>query len=62
MAGPVEATAAGNILLQSLALKQISSLNELRRIVRDSFPIQNYQPEESALWEKARQKFLLLKK
>ncbi len=62
MAGPVEATAAGNILLQSLALKQISSLSELRQIVRDSFPIQTYQPEESALWEKARQKFLLHKK
>ena len=62
MAGPVEATAAGNILLQSLALGQIKSLCELRQIVRESFPIQTYQPEETALWEKARQTFRLLKK
>jgi rhamnulokinase len=62
MAGPVEATAAGNILLQSLALGQIHSLSELRQIVRESFPIQTYQPEETALWEKARQTFQLLKK
>ncbi|MES2308431.1 MAG: rhamnulokinase family protein [Verrucomicrobiota bacterium] len=62
LAGPVEATAAGNILLQSLALGHIASLSELRKIVRNSFPIQTYQPEEPALWEKARQTFQLLKK
>jgi rhamnulokinase len=62
MAGPVEATAAGNILLQSLALGEIISLSELRQMVRKSFPIQTYKPEETALWEKARPRFQLLQK
>ncbi len=43
-AGPVEATAIGNILLQSLALKSLSSIREGRRIVSENFPITEYSP------------------
>jgi len=44
IAGPVEATAIGNILIQALALRQVESLAHLRRIVAQSFPTQTYQP------------------
>lgn len=40
-AGPVEATAIGNILCQMLADGTIKDLQEAREIVRDSFDIQN---------------------
>ena len=39
IAGPVEATATGNILAQMLALGEIKSLNEGKDIIKDSFEI-----------------------
>ncbi len=57
-AGPVEATGAGNILIQALAQGEISSLQELRTVVRNSFEINVYQPEqEDALATKGRERF-----
>ena len=39
VAGPVEATATGNLLAQMLASKEISSLNEGKEIIKNSFEI-----------------------
>lgn len=44
-AGPVEATAIGNILVQALAKGEIMSLQELKEIVINSVESQVYQPE-----------------
>ncbi len=44
IAGPVEATAIGNLLIQALALGQIKDHAELRRIVRASFPVETFVP------------------
>jgi rhamnulokinase len=55
-AGPVEATAIGNLLVQAMALGQIGSLPELREIVRASFPPQVYEPRETKSWEAAAQR------
>jgi rhamnulokinase len=44
MAGPAEATAAGNILVQAIGAGIISGVDEAREIVRRSFPLQIYQP------------------
>lgn len=52
-AGPVEATACGNILIQALAMGQLDSLAALRKTVADSFPVLEYQPQNSADWERA---------
>lgn len=46
-AGPVEATAAGNVLTQMIADREIGSLDEGREIVRRSFEPQVFEPEES---------------
>lgn len=53
--GPVEATAAGNLLVQAIALGEIGSLAEAREVVRRSFALQTYQPDPStcAAWEDA---------
>tara|TARA_R110002073_G_scaffold73085_15_gene178848 strand:+ start:748 stop:2226 length:1479 start_codon:yes stop_codon:yes gene_type:complete len=56
-AGPVEATAIGNVLIQAMAMGDLESLSELRGVVRDSFSIATYEPESSALWEQTRQRF-----
>jgi rhamnulokinase len=44
IAGPTEATAAGNILVQAIGAGAISSLSEARQIVQQSFPLETYQP------------------
>ncbi len=45
IAGPVEATAVGNLLMQAVSRKEIESLNEVRQIVRDSFDVREFLPE-----------------
>ena len=42
--GPIEATAIGNIMAQAIAAGQISSLDEGREIVKNSFPTDTFLP------------------
>lgn len=49
--GPIEATASGNILLQAVATGQIRALKEARELVRNSFELKEYQPQEVSLWQ-----------
>ncbi len=49
--GPIEATASGNILMQARATGQIKTLDEAREIVRRSFEMKEYQPEDTSAWE-----------
>jgi len=58
--GPVEATAAGNILIQALAGGAVASLKEARSIVARSFPQNTYEPQEPAVWEAAYGRFTAL--
>jgi rhamnulokinase len=50
--GPLEATASGNILMQAKATGQLKSIDEARQVVRNSFEMKEYQPQNTALWEK----------
>lgn len=56
-AGPIEATATGNILMQAIATGQIESLARGRAIVRGSFELKEYQPKKNSLWEEKYLKF-----
>jgi sugar (pentulose or hexulose) kinase len=58
--GPIEATAIGNMLMQMLAVGQISSLSEGREVVKRSFPVESYQPADSVAWEEAYGRLLAL--
>ena len=58
VAGPVECTALGNVLVQALALGHLPSLDAARRVVRASLPTSRYEPQEAAPWEQAYKKFL----
>lgn len=53
VAGPAEATAAGNIMMQALALKEVSSLQEIRNIIYQSFALDQYNPRDKEDWDKA---------
>jgi len=50
--GPIEATASGNILMQARATGQIRTLAQAREIVRNSFDLKEYQPQDALLWDK----------
>jgi sugar (pentulose or hexulose) kinase len=50
--GPTEATAAGNVLVQAMALGHVKSLEEARQIVRESLPHETIQPHAAA-WNSA---------
>jgi len=51
--GPVEATAAGNILVQAVALGHLGSLSEARALVRNSFDVVTFEPGQSTGWDEA---------
>ncbi len=55
-AGPVEATAIGNVLVQAMAGGVVRDLEHLRRIVRDSFPVKEYHPRSGFEWAEAKEK------
>jgi len=60
IAGPVEATAIGNILVQALALGRLDSLNQARLVVRDSFPLECFEPGDRGPWDEAYVRWLEL--
>ncbi|MEW6160910.1 MAG: rhamnulokinase family protein [Verrucomicrobiota bacterium] len=57
LAGPVEATAAGNILVQAIALGHIGSLSDARAIVEHSFSLRRFAPCETTSWRAANERF-----
>ena len=57
IAGPAEATAIGNIMVQALALGYVRSLDEIREIVRHSFVLKNYEPRGAKEWNLAYERF-----
>jgi rhamnulokinase len=50
LAGPVEATALGNVAVQMLATGAVSSLAEARGIVAHSFPVERFEPVAVDRW------------
>ncbi|MGE5294170.1 MAG: rhamnulokinase [Solirubrobacterales bacterium] len=55
--GPIEATASGNILMLAKAAGQLKSIDEARQVVRDSFEMKEYTPQNAGLWEQQYKQF-----
>jgi rhamnulokinase len=49
-AGPVEATALGNVAMQMVGTGAVSSLAEARRIIDRSFPVERFVPRDQDRW------------
>jgi rhamnulokinase len=60
IAGPVEATALGNLLVQGRAADEIASLDELRATVRASSELHEFTPADTAAWQAVRERFAKL--
>ena len=61
VAGPVEATAIGNIIAQLLALGQIGSLQDGRELVSRAFDVQRIEPHRDDRWDAAYERYLKLR-
>ena len=59
-AGPEEATAIGNLLVQLMAAGEAKNLSDARAIVAASFAPKHYTPQNTAAWDAAYQTFCTL--
>jgi rhamnulokinase len=57
LAGPVEATAIGNVLVQALGAGVLGSLTDAREVVRRSFEVQTFTPRQPDLWQAPYERF-----
>jgi len=60
LAGPVEATAAGNILVQAITLAHLPSLAAARAVVRASSELRRFEPADRTVWNTAFERFRTL--
>ncbi|MDO5566233.1 MAG: FGGY-family carbohydrate kinase, partial [Planctomycetia bacterium] len=58
VAGPVEATAIGNIMMQAVAAGDVAGIQEARSVIRDSFDVVEYLPNHTEETENAYHRFL----
>ena len=60
VAGPVESTVAGNLVMQLKGTGEVSSLAEGRGIVAASSEMREYQPRDAAAWDEAFERYCRL--
>jgi len=58
VAGPSEATAMGNIMMQAKGLGIVDSLQEIRDIIRNSVSPEIFYPNDTEKWDRKYQEFL----
>ncbi len=57
IAGPVEASALGNSIVQLIALGELKNIQEARGLILRMLPVRVYEPEETAAWTEAYQRY-----
>ncbi len=57
IAGPAEATAIGNVLIQAIGSGELAGLDEARAVVRRSFPTRVVKPAPTADWDAAYERY-----
>ena len=58
VAGPVEATVIGNIMVQAMGLGLVKSHTDIRRIIANSFKLEKYEPQDTQQWDAAYDRFV----
>ncbi len=57
IAGPVEATAIGNAIVQLIALGELSSIQDARRVLSQDKSLKIYEPEKTFEWDQHYERF-----
>ena len=60
VAGPIEATAIGNVMLQVVSSGEVGSVAEARDVIRNSFDVEEYTPQTPQPWDEAFERFTRL--
>ncbi|MEO8663009.1 MAG: FGGY-family carbohydrate kinase, partial [Bryobacteraceae bacterium] len=61
VAGPGEATAAGNVLVQAMGAGELKDLAAARAVVEASFEVEEFLPRNPGAWDTSYKKFLALR-
>jgi len=56
VAGPVEATALGNVMMQAIGGGDLSSIDQARHLVRSASDVREYHPRRGGRWEEGFQR------
>ncbi len=62
IAGPAEATAIGNLMVQVMASGEVADMSEVRQVIRDSFKVLSFEPKETNKWNEHYCRFLKIKR
>lgn len=62
IAGPVEATAIGNLMVQVKASGEVDSLSQMSQVIRNSFDVETFEPQDTQMWEEQYEKYLKIKR
>lgn len=60
LAGPIEATALGNVMVQAMGLGLVGSQEQIRAVIRQSCDVQTFEPRDVPAWDEAYGRFRLL--
>jgi rhamnulokinase len=60
VAGPIEATAIGNIIVQMVSQGAVASVQDGRELIRKSFQVETYEPQQPGPWNAAYEQFVEL--
>jgi len=60
VAGPIEATAIGNLMMQAVAAGDVGSISQAREVIRRSFAVDEYLPQNTAAWDEGYGRFVKL--
>jgi len=57
VSGPIEATAIGNVMMQAVAQGDVGSIADAREVIRHSFDVEEYTPQNPEPWDEAYARF-----
>jgi rhamnulokinase len=57
VAGPIEATAIGNVMMQAVSAGVVGSIAEAREVIRRSFSVEEYHPQDPDPWDAAQERY-----
>lgn len=55
--GPIEATAIGNLMMQAVSAGDVAGIAEAREVIKNSFPVEEYEPRNGSAWNDAWERF-----
>ena len=62
LAGPQEATAIGNIMMQAKAAGLVKDVWDMRKLIADSVQLNRFEPKDKEIWDAAYDRYLKITK